>query len=118
MSTKLWAFGLVALSTLFIGIAQVLFKFASQKLSWNVISIILNVFIYSGFIVYGIALLLLLIALKHGEVSVLYPVVGLSYVWVTLLSAFFFGETINAQKWIGVATIVIAIIFLGMGSKK
>ena len=56
-------------------------------------------------------------AFKHGDVTVLYPIVALSYIWVSLLAANFFGEVINAYKWTGVIFIILGIVLVGIGGK-
>ena len=71
-----------------------------------------------GLLLYGIGALLLIFALRKGELSVIYPLFAGSYVWVSLISAYYFGEEINIMKWGGIALIVIGISFIGYGSSK
>jgi uncharacterized membrane protein len=54
-------------------------------------------------------------ALQGGELSVLYPLVSLGYVWVCLLSIRFLGERMNSVKWTGVAFIVAGVALIGVG---
>jgi drug/metabolite transporter (DMT)-like permease len=54
-------------------------------------------------------------ALKHGELSMLYPFVALSFVWVALISWRFFGETITSLKIAGIVAIIAGISFTGLG---
>jgi len=49
---------------------------------------------------------LLAIVLRHGSLSVLYPILAVSYVWVALLSVLFLGEPFSATQWIGMGLIV------------
>ena len=116
--TKRWAIGLVAVCTLFTSFAQVLYKFGADKLSFNLISIITNWPIIAGLFLYGIGAVLLITALKGGDVSVLYPIVSTSYIWVSLFSMYFFGEIMNLYKWVGIITIFFGVIFVAKGSKK
>jgi drug/metabolite transporter (DMT)-like permease len=51
--------------------------------------------------------------LRDGQLSVLYPVVSLTYVWVTVLSVVIFHESLNLFKVLGVATIVVGVAILG-----
>ena len=61
----------------------------------------------------------MILAFKKGELSVLYPVVATSYVWVSILAPFFFpSETMNGWKWAGVLLILFSISFLGWGSSR
>jgi uncharacterized membrane protein len=58
------------------------------------------------------------VAFKDGELSVLYPILSLSYLWVTVLSFFVFRDTLNVYKLIGVAVIICGVAVLGRGAKK
>jgi drug/metabolite transporter (DMT)-like permease len=49
--------------------------------------------------------------------SLLYPVIALTYVWVTVLSFVIFRETVNPFKLLGIAIIVSGVAILGRGAK-
>jgi multidrug transporter EmrE-like cation transporter len=57
--------------------------------------------------------LLLILALRDGHLSVLYPVYSLSYIWVNLLSVWLFHEQMNGWKIGGVALIICGVGVLG-----
>ena len=59
----------------------------------------------------------MVVALKHGELSLLYPIISLSYVWVAILSVLIFHETMNALKIAGICVIMIGVAVLGRGSR-
>jgi len=118
MKTKTWAIGLVFMATLITSTAQILYKMGADRLSLDVFSVLTNVPLFLGILLYLVAAGVLLLALKHGELSVLYPIVATSYIWVSLLSSRFFGEVINIYKWIGIIIIVIGVVLIGIGSKK
>ncbi|HJO01818.1 MAG: hypothetical protein QF798_00085 [Candidatus Woesearchaeota archaeon] len=118
MSTKLWAMGIVLGSTLLTSTAQLFYKFAAEKLSFNILSIITNVNLLVGVVLYAVGGILLIISFRGGEVSVLYPIFATSYIWVSFLSIYFLGEVMNIFKWLGVFVIIAGIILIGYGSKK
>ena len=60
--------------------------------------------------------MLLILALRDGELSVLYPLYSLSYVWVIALSMYFFHDHLNTWKTCGVLLIMIGVGFLGKAS--
>lgn len=117
MATKTWSIALMFLCTGFTSIAQVFYKFGANKLEFNFHALITNYYILAGLVLYAIGAVIMILAFKGGEVSVLYPVVATSYIWVTLLSLYFFHEAINIFRWIGVSVILLGIIFIGIGSK-
>lgn len=110
MATKAWSIILMSLTTLLISFAQVLYKMGANNLtSFNIYSIITNYALIAGILVYGIAAVLMVIAFKGGEVSVLYPIIAFSYIWVSLMSITFFREPMNLFKWFGVCLIVLGV---------
>jgi drug/metabolite transporter (DMT)-like permease len=58
-----------------------------------------------------------IMALKHGELSVLYPMVSLSYVWAMLWSRMLFGEPITKQKVGALVLILGGILCIGVGGR-
>ena len=60
----------------------------------------------------------MVVALRHGELSVLYPLISLSYVWVAVLSVLVFGEIMNAYKVAGICAIMAGVAVLGSGARK
>ncbi len=112
------AMGLVLLSTIFTAFGQVYFKKASNNLSPDVIALLTNYPMYFGFLLYAIGAVLLIISLKYGELSVLYPIYATNFVWVSILFTIYFGDVMNIYKWGGVFVILIGILFVGAGSKN
>jgi len=52
-----------------------------------------------------------------GELSVLYPMVSLGYIFTLLWSRIFFNEPFTRPKLLGLALIVAGVFFVGLGSK-
>lgn len=80
------------------------------------LAMVLNPALFAGFSMYGVSMVLLVMALRHGELSLLYPVFALTYVWVAILSVVILHESMNAFKLAGIAIIVGGIAVLGKGS--
>jgi len=112
---SLW---LVFFCTVFGVAAQFLIKTsANQIASLSLESILTNWALWSGLALYGISTGLLILALRDGELSLLYPVISLTYVWVTILSVTVFDERLTLAKATGVSIIVIGVGLLGKGKK-
>ena len=118
MATKLWAALLVLFTTLLTSSAQILYKQGITGFEISVAGILSNYYIIGGIILYAIGGALMILSFRGGEVSVLYPIIATSYIWVSFLSIRFLGETMNSFKWIGIATIMAGIVFIGFGSKN
>jgi len=52
-----------------------------------------------------------------GELSVLYPMVSLGYIFTLLWSRIFFKEPLTRVKFLGLFLIVMGVVFVGLGSK-
>ncbi len=66
-----------------------------------------------GYCLYGMNTVLMVFALRDGELSILYPIIALTYVWVTILSVIFFHESLNIFKVSGIAVVVAGVAVLG-----
>jgi len=73
--------------------------------------------LFSGYACYGLFTVIMVLALKHAELSVLYPIMSLTYVWLPLISVFWLGEAINAPIIAGIAVITLGVAVLGRGEK-
>ena len=118
MATKLWAALLVLFTTLLTSSAQILWKIGSKTLTPDVSGILTNYYIIAGIIIYVFAGALLIISFRGGEVSVLYPIIATSYIWVSILSIYFLGERMNYFRWIGVFIIIAGILSISYGSRE
>lgn len=116
MATQLWAIGLVISATFIGAFGPILLKKASAKSLSKISSLAVNYHLFGGVALYAIGTVIFIPALKGGELSVLYPFVALTYVWVSLLSVKFLGEKMNKFKWFGIALIIIGVSLIGVGS--
>jgi drug/metabolite transporter (DMT)-like permease len=102
------------ISTLMGGFGALFMKKGSAKLKINIIALIKNWQLILGCLLYVAAAALSLLAYKTEKLSVVYPLVGLSYVWVALFSMIFLKEKISRFKWIGITFILIGVLMIGL----
>ena len=76
-----------------------------------------GLYLFSGFAVYGIGAVLMILAYRYGELSVLQPVNSMSYVYSLFLGTLVFGEEITAFKLAGVAAIMGGVVLLARGGR-
>ena len=68
---------------------------------------------------YAVAAMLMLTAFKHGELSVVYPIIATSYIWVSILSPTFFpADYMSAVKWLGIFFIIIGVTAVSLGGRN
>lgn len=112
-------FGLVFCCTLLGAAAQVLMKTGANRMAHaGLLGMATNLPLMAGYGLYGLSTVLLVLALKDGELSLLYPVIALTYVWVTVLSFVVFHDDINPWKLAGIVLIVVGVAVLGKGGRR
>ena len=116
MTTELWAVVLVLIADVGGAFGPIFLKRASDSISFNFLKLIKNWNLIIGVLCYGFGTILFIPALKGGELSVLYPLAAVSYVLVCLYSIKMLKEKMNSLKWIGIALIMIGVMFIGLGS--
>jgi len=54
---------------------------------------------------------------QAGQLSVLYPLVSLSYIWALVWARVFFNEKFTTRKLAGLCLILLGILFVGLGNR-
>lgn len=106
------------IQSLFTAMAQVTLKVATGKLakfsfSWDFFKTVVN---NIPLLISGVCALtsvaMWMYILKHWPFSIAYPLSTFAYVWGMIAAALILHEPIAASRWIGVALIVIGMIFI------
>lgn len=94
---------------------QVLMKMGANTLgaSTSPITMVLTPAVFFGYTLYALMTVLFVFALRNEQLSILYPIIALTYVWVAGLSAVFFKESLSAMRLAGVLVIVLGVTVLG-----
>ena len=116
--------------TVFAATAQVLLKFGANHpmpvmnpadtSTWMpfLMALLGNYYLLLGYCFHSGNALLLILALRDGELSMLYPIIALTYVWVNLLSMYFFNEHMNIWKAGGILLVIGGVALLGRASSR
>ncbi|MBD3252463.1 hypothetical protein GF386_01910 [Candidatus Pacearchaeota archaeon] len=113
--TSIKAIFFITISSLIGGVGQLLWKKASFSLVFN-LSFLFNPYLITGVLFYFIAILFMILSYREGELSILYPILATSYLWVSFLSPFIFiTETLSFNKIIGSLIIFFGVVFVGLG---
>ena len=103
MATEAWAVGLVFIASIIGSVGALFLKLGAKKYYKK---------LFFGILFYIISTSIFVIALRGGEVSVLYPLVSLTYVWIALLSKRFLNEKMTKYKWLAISLIIIGVILV------
>lgn len=100
---------LAVFNSILISIGQLFLKKSSMIVSTNFIDKLMNIHFIIGIITYGLSTLLWIVILGRIKISVAYPIMSLSYVFVMIGSKVFFGEVIKNNQILGMALILIGV---------
>ncbi len=115
---------IVLLCTLFNAASQIFIKLGTTALGQNpsMMQTAAGIFtvpmLFAGYALLGLSTVLFVLALRKGDLSLLYPVFTLTYVWVAILSVEILHETMNHVKIAGLAIIMAGVAVLGRASRQ
>lgn len=115
MGTELWAIGTALLVSLTSSVEAAIWKKSSAGIRKNIGSFVKNRYIYIAGLLVVFNSVLFIMALRGGELSVIYPITSLKYVFIAFLSVRFFNERIELNKWMGIIFIIIGVSLIGVG---
>jgi drug/metabolite transporter (DMT)-like permease len=92
-------------------------KSGAEHLHRDIRTLITNWRLASGIVFFLASSILYLKGIKKGELTVLYPMVSLGYVWTLVWSRLFFGEPWTRGKLLGVGIILCGIVMLALGNR-
>lgn len=94
-----------------ISAGQLLFKVVAGRLADGGIAA-MSVFALA-LAIYGTATIAWIFVLRHAQLSSVYPLMALSFVFVPLGSRILLGESIAPQYWAGVALLLGGLLLIG-----
>ena len=100
---------------------QILFKKSAPYFTLNIMSYVNNPQTLIKMIPFGVALVayagavvLSIIAYKHGDVSKLFPIASVTYIFTIILAGIFLGEQITFMKILGGLVIIGGVALINI----
>jgi len=97
-------------ATFFLSLAQLFHKLASNF--FVLPNILWNPYLIAGLVCGGLGAILVTIALRQGELSKIYPLISLSFIWTALIGVFVFAEPLSFTAMIGLCSIIAGVSVL------
>jgi drug/metabolite transporter (DMT)-like permease len=92
-------------------------KAGANHLQLNIRALLTNWKLGLGLALYLISTVFYVKGISKGEISVLFPLVSLGYLWTAIWSKLFFGESFTRPKFIGLGLILVGCVLLGLGKR-
>ena len=112
------SFLLVFACTILGTVAQLLIKTGMNHFTPKFWALATNLPLIAGYACLGVSTVIMVLALKGAELSLLYPIIALTYVWTTLASYTLLHEPSNLYKNVGIVTIVLGVAVMGRQGNK
>ncbi|MBU0757898.1 MAG: EamA family transporter [Nanoarchaeota archaeon] len=95
----------------FIGAAGSFYLKIGAK-EFKIAAILKNYKLMLGLFLYGFSTIFYIIALKFEELTIVYPITSLTYIWVLMISAKYLKENMNSYKIYGIIFIIFGVFFI------
>ncbi len=92
-------------------------KAGANQLQFNIPALLKNWKLALGLALYLISTVFYVKGISRGEISVLFPLVSLGYIWTAIWSKLFFGESMTRSKYLGLGLILAGCVLLGLGKR-
>lgn len=99
--------------TFFGALGSLKFKKAADN-SKSLITLFKDYHFYLGGFLFSIAFGVYLLILGYGELSSLFPLTSITYVWSCMLSVKYLQEKMNFMKWSGIFLIIVGVFLTSL----
>lgn len=88
------------------------FEFTAGNVLPMGVKLALEPHILGGMLCYAVSLVVWIMGLSRAPVSIAYPMLSIGYVINALVAWHFFGESLNAQKLVGIGFIILGVVLV------
>ena len=104
---------LVIISTVMGSVASLFLKLGAKHIRLKeLFKILQNWKLILGIVLYILSAVVFIASLRLGELSIVYPLTSISYIFVTILSALVLKERINVYKICGIGFIILGVVLV------
>ena len=88
------------------------------QLCWKLSADHSILFLPAGFGMYGLGALLMIVALRYGDLSKLHPLLSAGYILSVVLGASILDEPVTIQKTAGIVVIIAGLILINFPERE
>lgn len=101
----------------FIGsFGAVFLKIGAEHMKGSLFRLLSNYWLGAGVVLYLLSSVFYMMGVAQGQLTVLYPMVSLGYIWTILWARLFFKELFTTAKIGGLAMIVVGVALINFGN--
>jgi drug/metabolite transporter (DMT)-like permease len=116
MKTPLGSILLVLVSSFLGSFGAVFLKLGAEHLKPSLARLFTNYWLATGICFYLLSSVFYMIGVSRGQLTVLYPMVSLGYIWAILWARIFFKEPFTLAKIGGLTMIIFGVSLISFGN--
>lgn len=116
MKTPLSSIVLVLVSSFIGSFGAVFLKLGAEYMRPGIKGVVSNYRLGLGIALYLLSSVFFVMGVAQGELTILYPMISLGYIWTLLWAYLFFKEPFGKSKVIGLALIIVGVAFINLGN--
>ena len=116
MKTPMSSILLVLVGSFFGSFGAVFLKLGAEHMKGSLARLLTNYWLATGVVFYLLSSVFYMMGVSQGELTVLYPMVSLGYIWAILWARLFFKEPFTKAKISGLLMIVVGVGLINLGN--
>jgi drug/metabolite transporter (DMT)-like permease len=115
-TTPLSSIILILVSSFVGSFGAVFLKLGAEHMHGSIARIFTNYWLATGVVLYLLSSVFYIMGVSQGQVTVLYPMVSLGYLWAMVWARIFFKESFTIFKIGGLAMIIVGVALINLGN--
>jgi drug/metabolite transporter (DMT)-like permease len=116
MKTPLSSILLILTSSLIGSFGAVFLKLGAEHMKSSLRSLVRNYWLAIGVCLYLLSSVFFVMGVAQGELTILYPMVSLGYIWTIVWARLFFREGFTMSKIAGLVMIIFGVALINFGN--
>jgi len=116
MRTPLSSIILVLFGSFIGSFGAVFLKLGAEYMHGSLKRIFSNYWLATGIVLYLLSSVFYMMGVAQGQLTVLYPMVSIGYIWAILWARLFFREPFTRAKIGGLAAIIVGVALINLGN--
>ncbi|MBV8570819.1 MAG: hypothetical protein JO319_09410 [Acidobacteriaceae bacterium] len=116
MTTPLSSIILVLFGSFIGSFGAVFLKLGAEHMKGSLVRLLTNYWLGVGVILYLLSSVFYMMGVSQGQLTVLYPMVSLGYIWAIVWARLFFKEQFTIAKIAGLLMIIFGVALINLGN--
>lgn len=116
MQTPLSSIILVLFGSFIGSFGAVFLKLGAEHMQGSLRTLLNNYWLATGIVLYLLSSVFYMMGVAQGELTVLYPMVSIGYIWAILWARLFFKEPFTLAKIGGLVMIIFGVALINFGN--